>query len=183
MFVKHAHLPKISETHTIEDLRNSVMIKLLELCPDTRHAESTSLWYLLSEMVAIVKKPILFFLDDHPADEQLLTYVCSQMNSAYNAVSTCKHPFFGFLLAGRRLGELNLSRETSMRLHWILLHSFSKEDVKFIVSSLVTGVCPALPNVHKLISNDNLQQFTDMLFEASGGIALHMYQVSFRVLI
>eukprot|EP00727_Mastigamoeba_balamuthi_P000438 m51a1_g10391 hypothetical protein (737) ;mRNA; f:49538-54525 len=139
---------------------------------------------LLRELVTAVAKPVLFFFDDLHGGPQLVDLLCNQITDTYNELRNpafAHLPFFGFLLAGRELGRLHLPQATSARLEWVLLQSYSAPDVRVIVQGLCDDRCPAFAGIKRLVSPQNIAQFAEMLREASGGIALLVYQVMLGV--
>eukprot|EP00727_Mastigamoeba_balamuthi_P010983 m51a1_g6507 hypothetical protein (387) ;mRNA; r:235190-237941 len=135
---------------------------------------------ILRELVATVARPVLFFFDDLHGGPQLVDLLCNHITDAYNELRNpafADLPFFGFLLAGRELGRLHLPQATSARLEWVLLQSFSAPDVRAIVQGLCEGRCPAFAGIKRLVSPQNIAQFAETVREASGGIALLVYQV------
>lgn len=175
---------QVGKESTLDQLLEHTSKKLRYSLPEWKPPASIS--EVFKSAVEQTDKPLLFFFDDLAADEQLLDSLCNLIVLTYGNQNTggplVSKPLFGFIFAGRTLGELQLSKAISMRLQWILLSAFSSADVGKIVTSLCANntECPFFSNLRELVATEECRTiFACKLHEASGGIALHLYQVTF----
>eukprot|EP00727_Mastigamoeba_balamuthi_P012700 m51a1_g8052 hypothetical protein (1671) ;mRNA; r:105990-117157 len=173
-FIQNGIVVHVSRAVTWDDLLTSLRAAI------PVQLKSTRLSVLLQEAIAAIARPVLFFFDDLPCDEDLLDRLYCCIAGVYTGIHYlgAAQPFFGFLAAGRELGPLHLPVNTPARLEWIQLPPFSLGDVRLVVAGLAGG---AFAHAGQLVTAETLEEFSSRLHEASGGIALLMFQVALGV--